>query len=144
ILNLPSGLTIAVMVNGSELASPETQEADLCSLFPLPADKARFSLVRIACHAHEFKDVLPAANWLKDRGYQVGFSLMQVADKCESDVVDLAREASRFPVDVLYFADSMGQMNPNQVRQVIQWMRAGWSGPLGIHTHDNMGLALQN
>lgn len=143
-LNLPSDLTIAVMVNGSELASQDTQEADLCSLFPLPADKARFSLVRIACHAHEFKDVLPAASWLKNRGYQVGFNLMQVADKGESDVVDLASEASRYPVDVLYFADSMGGMSPDQVRQVIGWIRQGWSGPLGIHTHDNMGLALQN
>ncbi|AMQ87973.1 aldolase catalytic domain-containing protein [Marinobacter sp. LQ44] len=143
-LNIPLELTIGVMVNGSELVSQDTQEADLRALFPLSADKARFSLVRIACHSHEFKDVLPAANWLKNHGYQVGFNLMQVADKGESDVVDLAREASRYPVDVLYFADSMGGMNPNQVRQVIQWIRQGWSGPLGIHTHDNMGLALRN
>jgi 4-hydroxy 2-oxovalerate aldolase len=143
-LNLPGDLTIGVMVNGSELASQDTQEADLCSLFPLSADRACFSLVRIACHAHEFKDVLPVSHWLKNRGYQVGFNLMQVADKDESDVVDLARAASRYPVDVLYFADSMGGMSPDQVRQVTQWFRCGWSGPLGVHTHDNMGLALQN
>lgn len=143
-LNLPSVLAIGVMVNGSELASPQTQEADLCTLFPLSADKARFSLVRIACHAHEFRNVLPAANWLSNRGFQVGFNLMQVADKSESEVVGLAREASRYPVDVLYFADSMGGMNPEQTQKIIGWIRQGWSGPLGIHTHDNMGLALQN
>lgn len=143
-LNLPSKLKIGVMVNGSELACSDTLEENLSALFPLSAGNARFSLVRIACHALEFKNVLPAANWLKDRGFQVGFNLMQVADKSESVVVDLAREASRYPIDVLYFADSMGGMNPNQVRQVTSWIRQGWSGSLGIHTHDNMGLALQN
>ena len=143
-LNLPSALTIGVMVNGSELASPASQEADLRALFPLSAEHSRFSLVRIACHAHEFRDVLPVASWLSDRGFQVGFNLMQVADKSESEVVGLAREAAGYPVDVLYFADSMGGMNPKKTRQVIRWIRQGWSGPLGVHTHDNMGLALQN
>jgi len=143
-LIVPSGLTIGVMVNGSELASPESQDAALQALFPLPADKACFSLVRIACHAHEFRDVLPAANWLKERGFTVGFNLMQVADKSESEVVGLAEEAARYPLDVLYFADSMGGMSPEQTARVIGWIRQGWSGPMGIHTHDNMGLALQN
>lgn len=143
-LKLPSGLTIGVMVNGSELASPESQEEALQALFPLSAEKGCFSLVRIACHAHEFRNVLPAANWLKERGFTVGFNLMQVADKTESDVVGLAKEAACYPVDVLYFADSMGGMSPEQAGRIIEWVRQGWSGPMGIHTHDNMGLALQN
>src|SRR5690554_4405695 len=33
-LEIPSNLTIGVMVNGSELAFPDTQEADLSALFP--------------------------------------------------------------------------------------------------------------
>jgi len=143
-LKLPSGLTIGVMVNGSELASPESREEVLQALFPLSAANACFSLVRIACHAHEFRDVLPAANWLKDRGFKVGFNLMQIADKSESEVVGLAKEAACYPVDVLYFADSMGGMSPEQTSQIIEWIRQGWSGPMGIHTHDNMGLSIQN
>lgn len=143
-LSVPSTLTIGVMVNGSELAARESQDAVLNVLFPLSAESACFSLVRIACHAHEFSAVLPASNWLKERGFTVGFNLMQVADKSESEIVALAKEAARYPLDVLYFADSMGGMNPEQTAQVIGWIRQGWSGPLGIHTHDNMGLALQN
>lgn len=143
-LKIPTGMTVGVMVNGSELVGLEIQEKTLETLFPLSAEESALSLVRIACHAYEFIDVLPVANWLNERGFKVGFNLMQVADKDEWEVVDLARAASRFPVDVLYFADSMGGMNPKQVRQVIEWIRQGWSGPLGIHTHDNLGLALQN
>ncbi len=143
-LNLPTNLTIGVMVNGNELSSAESRESILEKLFPNSAVNAKFDLVRIACHAYEFKDVLPAASWLKERGFKVGYNLMQVADKSELEVVELAKEAARYPLDVLYFADSMGGMSPDHTARIIGWIREGWSGPMGIHTHDNMGLALQN
>ncbi len=69
---------------------------------------------------------------------------MQVADRSQAEVEALASEAAKWPLDVLYFADSMGSMNPVQTARIIGWLRKHWNGPLGIHTHDNMGLALQN
>jgi 4-hydroxy 2-oxovalerate aldolase len=47
-------------------------------------------------------------------------------------------------VDVLYFADSLGDMLPVDVRQMMSLLRTNWSGPIGIHTHDNRGVALLN
>lgn len=93
---------------------------------------------------HEFAAALPAVTWLKARGFQVGFNLMQVADRGAEEIKALARQASEWPLDVLYFADSMGSMNPDDVAEVIGWFRAYWHGPMGIHTHDNMSLALAN
>ncbi|WP_258934914.1 hypothetical protein [Nesterenkonia pannonica] len=101
-------------------------------------------LVRIASHVHEFEKALPAVTWLKDKGYKVGFNLMQVADRNEDEIKHLARQAAKYPMDVLYFADSFGSMTPEQAAQIIQWMRTEWDGPMGIHTHENMGLALSN
>ncbi len=69
---------------------------------------------------------------------------MQVADRTEDEIKALARQATAYPLDALYFADSMGSMNPDQTAQIIQWLRSEWSGALGIHTHDNLGLALSN
>ena len=48
------------------------------------------------------------------------------------------------PVEVLYFADSMGSMKPEDAASIVSWIREKWAGPVGIHTHDNMGLALHN
>jgi len=45
---------------------------------------------------------------------------------------------------VLYFADSLGSMAPENVQQICQALRKGWSGSLGIHTHNNKNLALIN
>lgn len=143
-LPIPGQLKVGVMVNASELVGKEDQGAILGSLFPNPASASKVSLVRIACHTHEFRDALPAARWLWDQGYQVGFNLMQVADKSPEQIRELAALAERYPVDVLYFADSMGSMTPPQTRRIIQWIRSGWSGDIGIHTHDNLGMALQN
>ena len=144
-LPLPESLQIAVMVNANMLVKEKPSQVQVLEhLFPNTAKDSPVDLVRIACHVHEFAQALPAATWLKERGYQVGFNLMQVADRSEAEIKALAKEAVAYPLDVLYFADSMGSMNPAQTRQIIQWLRSEWQGELGIHTHDNLGLALSN
>jgi 4-hydroxy 2-oxovalerate aldolase len=145
-LPIPAELTekIGVMLNGSELASKQPGLfATLEKLFA-PKSRSPVTLVRIACHVHEFEDCLPAATWLKEHGYLVGFNLMQVADRFPEEVTQLAKKASDYPIDALYFADSMGSLSPKDVTQIIQAFRAGWHGALGIHTHDNMGQAIAN
>ncbi|AQZ95279.1 aldolase catalytic domain-containing protein [Halopseudomonas phragmitis] len=144
-LQVPDNLTLGVMVNAVELVDPNTDlHLVLEKLFPVDAENSRVKLVRIACHVHEFSKALPASAWLKERGFSVGFNLMQVADRSQEEVEALAEEALKWPLDVLYFADSMGSMGPDQCSQIIRWLRKLWQGPLGIHTHDNMGFALQN
>lgn len=144
-LNIPRDLSVAVMVNAVELLTPHSSIDELMeALFPEAAGYSPVSIVRIACHVHEFSSALPACEWLKKRGFIVGFNLMQVADRSQNEIEDLALQASKWPIDALYFADSMGSMDPAQTSQIISWLRKHWLGPLGIHTHDNMGLAMQN
>ena len=144
-LAIPPGLVdkIGVMINGSEIANPETQTANLQKLFN-PKAESPVTLVRIACHVHEFIACLPAATWLKQQGYLVGFNLMQVADRSPMEITQLAQAASDYPIDVLYFADSMGSLNPQQVADIIHAFQQGWQGALGVHTHDNLGQAIVN
>ncbi|MDB4659640.1 aldolase catalytic domain-containing protein [Synechococcus sp. AH-551-C10] len=142
---------IGVMVNASELLPKQvkTKEKDtylynvLNTLFA-PKSQSPVSLVRIACHVHEFENCLPAAAWLKEKGYLVGFNLMQIAERTPEEITLLAKKASNYVFDVLYFADSMGSLSPRDVTAIIKAFRAGWKGDLGIHTHDNMGQAVAN
>lgn len=143
-LPLPQGVNVGVMVNAAELVKDVPLEEVLGQLFPKVAADSPVDLVRIASHVHEFEEALPAVTWLKERGYMVGFNLMQVADCSEEVVKSLAKSASRYPLDALYFADSMGSMSPDQAARIIGWLKSEWSGALGIHTHDNLGLALSN
>lgn len=143
--NIPNELKLGVMINASELLLTEDEQLKaLQQLFPVPAESSKIKLVRIACHVHEFSAVLPVSTWLKDQGFVVGFNLMQVAECCQEEIKALSQEAKKWPLDVLYFADSMGSMTPNYTATIIKWFRTHWDGALGIHCHDNMGLALQN
>ncbi len=143
-LDVPVQLKVSVMINASELLAETPLTKALASLFESESEHSPVDIVRIACHVHEFERALPAASWLKEKGYIVGFNLMQVADRSEAEIRSLAKAAAASPLDVLYFADSMGSMKPEQTALIIGWLRKHWSGPLGIHTHDNMGLALSN
>jgi 4-hydroxy 2-oxovalerate aldolase len=145
-LPIPAELNdkIGVMINGSELTAKQPGlVATLEKLFA-PKSQSPVTLVRIACHVHEFETCLPAASWLKKQGYLVGFNLMQVADRSADEITQLAQKASSYPIDVLYFADSMGSLSPKHVTQIIQAFKQAWSGAIGIHTHDNMGQAIAN
>lgn len=143
-LPIPEGLTVGVMLNASELVDLTTQTEVLETLFPVSAQESPVDLVRIASHVYEFEAALQAVNWLTSKGYRVGFNLMQIADRTEEEVINLARLAKEYPLDALYFADSMGSMYPEDVSKIIGWLRTHWQGALGIHTHDNMSLALSN
>lgn len=155
-LNIPEELNgkIGVMINGSELFLEEGEANSfedknshliqvLSKLFA-PKESSPVTLVRIACHMNEFEFCLPASVWLKSQGYRVGFNLMQIADRGLSEITELARKARDFPIDVLYFADSMGSLTPKNTREIVQALQLGWHGALGIHTHDNMGQAISN
>ncbi|GGF84586.1 aldolase catalytic domain-containing protein [Alteromonas lipolytica] len=143
-LNVPESLDVAVMVNASELVGKTPLDETLSILFPNDSNSSPVKVVRIACHVHEFESALPAATLLKDKGFKVGFNLMQVADRSQHEVENLAKAASEYDIDALYFADSMGSMDPAQCKTIITWLQKYWDGAIGIHTHDNMGKALQN
>ncbi|MGP4963627.1 aldolase catalytic domain-containing protein [Psychrobacter celer] len=143
-LPIPDGLTVGVMINAAELVGDKPQLEVLEALFPVAAAESPVDLVRIASHVYEFEEALQAVSWLKDKGYQVGFNLMQIADRTEDEVVQLAKLAKEHPLDALYFADSMGSMMPEDVSKIVGWLRTHWQGALGIHTHDNLNLALSN
>jgi 4-hydroxy 2-oxovalerate aldolase len=143
-LEVPDNLNLGVMVNASDFVNhPDGVEGALSKLFVL-AEESPISLVRIACHVHEFEAALPGAKWLKNNGYIVGFNLMQIADRSVEEIKSLASKANEYPLDVLYFADSMGSLTPEKTSNIVRTIRSVWKGPLGIHTHDNMSYALAN
>ena len=87
---------------------------------------------------------MPVASWLTERGYRVGINLMQIADRTPEEVAELTRITRGWPIEVLYFADSMGSMTPDDTARIVGLPHKGWNSSLGIHTHHNLGLALAN
>ena len=144
-LALPDTLGLAVMVNASDLlAHPGSPAAAIDELFA-PAAASPVSLVRIAAHLTEAARTEAHVARLHDLGYRVGVNLMQASRFPAAEITAVAeRIAAWGTVEVLYFADSLGNMTDADVRDALAAVRAGWAGPIGVHTHDNRGRALAN
>ena len=132
------------MMNAAELVKHRDGPVNAAKLLFKPAAESPVTLVRFACHLHEFEPTLPVCAWLKSVGYQVGINLMQVADRSEQELEGIAQVATKYPLDALYFADSLGSMDPEQTAIIVRTLRRKWKGAVGIHTHDNMGRAMAN
>lgn len=143
-LPIPTKLKIGVMMNAAELVNHSAGPVEAAKLQFVSANESPVSLIRFACHVHEFEAMLPVCKLLKDMGYMVGINLMQVADRSEQDIESIAQLASNYELDALYFADSMGSLDPLQTTKIVQALKRYWKGALGIHTHDNMGRAMAN
>ena len=144
LLDIPTAVTLGVMINAAEVVlPPDDQRAALEALFP-PTSRERIRLVRIAAHLEEVEGSLGAIDWLRAEGYEVGINLMQVSEAPLEEVTRLATLIAPHAPDVLYFADSMGNLDPSRVTAICEALRAGWDGPLGLHAHDNMSLAMAN
>lgn len=143
-LTIPDELDIAVMINGSDLYTDLGLINTLKLLFPRHASDSRLNTVRCACHFHQIPSALLAASWLHEHGYKVCINLMNIADIKSSQIKTLLSKINNIPIDVLYIADSTGSLRPEKTIEIISILRTEWSGNIGIHTHDNLGLALEN
>ncbi|MBI2067911.1 MAG: aldolase catalytic domain-containing protein [Deltaproteobacteria bacterium] len=144
-LSLPKAVLIGVMVNAKDLLVYESgPEAAVGKLFQ-PQNLSPIGLVRVAAHFQEVEQCGPLVRRLREKGYQVGFNLMQSGGRSREEIEKVARIISGWnAVDILYFADSLGNMNPSSMGEIVLALRSFWKGPIGFHAHDNMGLALQN
>lgn len=139
-LEIPTSLLLGVMINAKDYNSA----MDIESYF-VAASESKVGLVRIASHFHEIEKSLELATVLKKLGYIVGLNLMQITMQTSESISSFAKIISKSSsLDVLYFADSLGNMNEDNVKETISTLREYYKGELGIHAHNNMSKALSN
>lgn len=144
-LTIAENTRVGIMLNAADFINDTGVDKEaLASAFPNEAANTRISLVRVACHFKDFATALPIASFLKGKGYAVGFNIMQIGDRNDIEIAEAAEAATSYPLDVLYFADSLGNLTPSRTQQIVRAIKSKWPGEIGIHTHDNMGMAIAN
>ena len=87
----------------------------------------------------------PGAHASQELGYATGLNIMQAGGRTPEEMSTIAAKAAGWgAVDVLYFGDSLGNMDPEMITATVGALREGWNGPIGTHTHNNMGIGLAN
>jgi len=144
-LPLPKNILIGVMINAKEYLKAPDRPVELINKLFHRCEESPLGLVRIAINFDQVLEAEVLANELKQLGYEVGLNMMQSHGKEEEQYKQTAMRITKWgSVDVLYFADSLGSMNPSQIKFICNALQSGWGEPLGIHTHNNKDLALIN
>ena len=141
-LKIPKNIMIYVMINSSDLINKKV--SCINELLDLKRN-SRVNGVRLATHFKEVKSLLPFIKKINSLGYKIIVNLMQANDRSEDEIYNTIKLLKKSNcVSILYFADSLGKMEPKDISRLYCIAKKFWKKDFGIHTHDNKGFALQN
>lgn len=144
-LKIPHEMTVAVMINADDFISTGVDALQAVGDLFLPAAHSPVSVVRIAAHLRQVPECRGIAKHLASLGYRVMLNIMQAGSYAAEELTQIASTISDWnSIDVLYFADSLGNMDPSSVRSTAEAFAVGWRNPIGFHGHNNRGLAVVN
>ncbi len=143
-LKVPKKLKIGVMINAGDFINKSESPENLIDKTFLHSKYSPLSLVRIACHYHEIPKIHGMVQLLKKKNYLVAINIMQISERSSLEIKKILNEIKKMRIKTLYFADSLGSLKPSDIKKIIFTLKKSWNGEIGIHTHDNMGKALDN
>ncbi|UQA92425.1 beta/alpha barrel domain-containing protein [Streptomyces halobius] len=79
-----------------------------------------------------------------DLGFTTTVNITRVSQLDRRRLVELAALSGDAGADVVYLADSNGSLLPGEVSQLVTLVRSVTDAEIGLHAHNNLGLALAN
>lgn len=143
-LVIPKKINLGVMVNAFEIISHPKGLREAVNILFKDKKKSKLKFVRLACHFNEIDNTSKICNLLQKKGYLVGINLMQISEISKKNIIYVANKCNKIKPDILYFADSLGKLRISNVKEIVKIFKEIWKGPLGIHAHDNLEMALSN
>ena len=145
-LKIPSNLQIAVMINGKDYIKESSEKTtELIHKYFKQSNESVVDIVRVAIQFSEVERIQNVLRTLKNLGYKVVLNLMQIGTKTNNEIKQAVEHLSKDScIDVLYFADSLGNMKVKHIKKTISLIKENWNGDTGIHTHNNLGQGLEN
>ena len=144
-LSLPSNNSYAVMINASELIDYAKGIEAAVNLLFTDKKNSPVDIVRIATHFKELEQCKEIAKNLNKLGYRVFLNIMQITLLDSKTISEMSSDVRKWDlIEVLYFADSLGNMESESVSMIVDSISKEWVNEIGIHTHDNKNQALSN
>ena len=109
-----------------------------------PREPRNLRFVRIATTVENFGGALNNASLLISLGYKVFVNIMQCSLLDSESLYSIAARAGEHRLSGLYLADSFGALRPEELGKQVATLVSRTDLPIGVHCHDNLGLALAN
>ncbi len=133
-----------MLFSGQATTEKKLDSQKLEYLFPLDSKSSRVNFVRIATYLDGLDVSYEIANELIKKGFDVSINLMQIQNADEKVIKDFGEIAKKINLKSIYFADSVGCLFPRDVKDIVEKMKTSFGGDVGIHAHNNLGLAFIN
>ncbi len=144
-LIIPEKLKIAIMINATDIVDDNILNFEkIKKLIPIKSSESKVDLIRVACHSEYIETIVPLFEFIADYGYLSACNITQISEKSSKEIENITLLLNNSKVDIIYFADSLGSLIPQDIKDITSSIRKNWSGPIGIHSHDSQGLALSN
>jgi len=109
------------------------------------AGESPLSMIRVACYAHQIGKAIVLADHCIDKGFETTINLMAVSSVSEPELEVVLNDLSKSKVPIFYLVDSFGSMHPESIQYLMKKYKDALPGKeIGIHTHNNMQLAMSN
>lgn len=139
---LPVNAELAFMIDAKDFIKGSSLDYSLIDDIIHEKDQSPFTVCRLAIKHSEIDNALEIGKIIKDKGYSLIVNLMGISTLSDQEIKDFGKFTDLEP-EALYFADSYGNLEPNDVRRLTSLFRE-FNIAVGIHTHDNLGLAFAN
>lgn len=147
-LAISSQAAVGVMINVSDYISESTFNMNLLKTsFPYSEPKLKF--VRLAGGIEHLSFLSEPKKYLEDLGYEVHLNLMRINNlfsdgKLLSNAGTILRGLNGSDFGYLTLADTYGVIRPNQLKTLIEECLQNLNAEIGLHMHNNLGLATSN
>jgi len=131
---------LGIMLNQADIGSLKQVE----SLFDFSIEASIPSFIRIATDIENIEDACSTATLLIEQGFEVFINLMKLSTLSNEDLKRAAASAGSLGLTGIYLADSIGAVDPKFIATAVDIVAQESNAPVGIHCHDNLGLALAN
>jgi len=101
-------------------------------------------IVRIVVKSINLKDIDKYVLYLKEKEYQVCLNIQKCDHLINEDENLFKKKINVISPDVLYLADTNGCLDSNQTRFLVEKFKNILEVPIGVHMHNNQGLAYSN
>lgn len=147
-IKLPLSTNIGIMINASDYMNGSQIDVSLIEeSFPTKESKLKF--IRIAADKEDIPKLVETKNYLEGLGYEFHVNLMRINTLFNENLlsklgVAAIEEIFDIGIENLTLADTYGIMRGNELIQLITKVKETGEINLGLHMHNNLGLATSN
>ena len=139
---LPVNSELAFMIDAKDFIKDKEIDYSLIDDVIPEQSNSPFTICRLAIKYNEIQAAKTIGRYIQSKGYKLIVNLMGISTLTDKEISEFVSIAELEPL-ALYFADSYGNLEPKQVEKIISILKNSEIS-VGIHTHDNLGLAFAN